>query len=71
MWSIALDILGTLDSARKGSVSPLSAVFALGDTRVHVCPSNSSDIPADVEAPVDETLSFVTALMIPNVNPDD
>ena len=68
--SIALDILGALDSAREGSMSPPPAVFALGDSWVHVCPSYSSDIPADVKAPVDETLSFVTALMIPNVDPD-
>ena len=71
VWSIALDTLGTLDSAREGSMSPLPAVFALGDAQVHVCPSNSSDIPADIKAPVDKALSFVTALMIPNVDPDN
>ena len=71
VWSIALDTLGTLDFAREGSVSPLLAVFALGDAWVHVCSSNSSDIPADVKALVDEALSFVTTLMIPNVDPDD
>ena len=71
VWSIALDTLGTLDSAREGSMSPLPAVFALGDAQVHVRPSNSSDIPADVKAPVDKALSFVTALIIPNVDPDN
>ena len=69
--SIALNTLGVLDSAREDSVFPLPAVFALGDSRVHVHPSYGSDIPTDVKAPVDEALSFVTALMIPNVNPDD
>jgi len=68
--SIALDALGALDSAREGSMSPLPAIFALEDSRVHVCPFYSSDIPANVKAPIDETLSFVTALMIPNVDPD-
>ena len=71
VWSIALNALGTLDSAREGSMSPLSAVFVLEDAQVHVCPSNSSDILADIEAPVDEALSFVTTLMIPNVDPDN
>jgi len=71
VWSIALDTLGTLDSAREGSVSSLPAVFALGDAWVHVHPSNSSNIPANIEALVDEALSFVTALMISNVDPDD
>ena len=51
-------------------MSPLPAVFALGDSWVHVHPSYSSNIPADVKAPVDEVLSFVTTLMIPNVDPD-
>ena len=71
VWSIALDVLGILDSAKEGSVSPLPVVFALGNAQVHVCPSNSSNIPADVKALVDEALSFVTALMIPNVDPDN
>jgi len=68
--SIALDTLGALDSAREGSMSPLPAIFALGDSQVHVHPSYSSNIPADIKAPIDEALSFVTTLMIPNVNPD-
>ena len=68
--SIALDALGALYSAREGSVSPLLAIFALGDSWIHVRPSYSSDIPADVKAPIDEALSFVTALMIPSVDPD-
>jgi len=71
VWSIALDVLGALDSAREGSMSPLLAVFALGNSWIHVCPSYGGDIPADVKALVDETLSFVTALMIPNIDPDD
>ena len=69
--SIALNALGALDSAREGSMFPLPAVFALENSWVHVCPSYGGDIPADVKAPVDEALSFVTALMIPNVDPDD
>jgi len=51
-------------------MSPLPAIFALGDSQVHVHPSYSSNIPADIKAPIDEALSFVTTLMIPNVNPD-
>ena len=69
--SIALNTLGALDSAREGSVFPLPAVFALGDSQVHVRPSYGGNIPADVKVLVDEALSFVTALIIPNVNPDD
>ena len=71
VWSIALDTLGTLDSAKEDSMSSLPAVFALEDAWVHVCLSNSSNIPTNVKAPVDEGLSFVTALMIPNVDLDN
>ena len=61
----------TLDSARKGCVSPPPAVFALGHAWIHVSPSDSSDIPANVKAPIDKALSFASALIIPNVNPDN
>ena len=71
VWAIAFDTLEALDSAREGCVTPPPAVFALGYTRVHVCPSNSSDIPANVKAPIDEALSFASTLVIPNVDLDN
>ena len=71
VWAIAFDTLEALDSAREGSMSPLSAVFVLEDAQVHVCPSNSSDIPANVKAPIDEALSFASTLVIPNVDLDN
>ena len=69
MRTIALDVFGTLDSAGKGCVSLLPAIFALGYTWVHVSPSDSSDISANIKAPIDGALSFASALIIPNVNP--
>ena len=69
MRTIALDAFGTLDSAGKGYVSPLLAIFVLGHTWVHVSPSYSSDIPANVKVLIDKALSFASALIIPNVNP--
>ena len=71
VWTIALDILGALDFAREDCVFPPPAVFALGYAWVHVRPSNSSDISANVKALIDEALSFASALMIPNVDPDN
>jgi len=68
VWTIVLDTLGALDSAREGCVSPPPAVFALGHAWVYVGPSNSSDIPANVKAPIDEALSFASTLVIPNAN---
>jgi len=71
VWFIVLDTLGALDSAKEGSMSPLPAVFTLGDSWVYVRPSYGGNIPANVKALVDEALSFVTALMIPNIDPDN
>jgi len=71
VWTIALDALGALDSAREDCMTPPPAVFALGHAWVHVGPSNSSDILANVKAPIDEALSFASALVIPNVDPDN
>jgi len=51
-------------------MTPLLAIFALGDTRVHVCSSDCSDVVAYVEASVDEEFCILTALNIPNVDPN-
>jgi len=51
-------------------VSPLPAIFALGDSRVHVCSSYGSDISANVKAPINKALSFAATLVIPDVNPN-
>jgi len=71
VWTIVLDTLGALDSVREGYVTPPPAVFTLGHAWVHISPSNSSNIPANVKALIDEALSFASALVIPNVDPDN
>jgi len=71
VWTIALDTLGALDSAREGCMTPPPAVFALGHVWVHISPFNSSNIPANVQAPIDEALSFTSTLVIPNVDLDN
>ena len=71
VWTVALDTLRTLDFARKGCMSPPPAVFALGHAWVHVSPSDSSNIPANVKALIDEVPSFASTLIVPNVDPDN
>ena len=51
-------------------MTSLPAIFALGDTWVHVCSSDCSDVVTYVEASVDEKFCVLTALHIPNVDPD-
>jgi len=49
-------------------VTPLPAIFALGNTWVHVCSSDCSNVAAYVEASVDEKFCVLTTLNIPDVN---
>jgi len=51
-------------------MTPLPAIFALGDTWVHVCSLDCSNVVAYVEASVDEKFCVLTALNIPNVDPN-
>ena len=69
--AITFDAFGTLNSARKSGMSPFPTVFILWDTRVHISSFYSGDIPSYIEALIDQTLCFASALDIPNVNPND
>jgi len=71
MQSVAFDALCPLYPVRKSQMSPLPAVFALGNSRVHVCSPDSSNVVADVEAPINEHFSVMTALNVPYINPDN
>ena len=68
---IAFDAFGSLDSTRECGMPPLPAIFALGDSWIHICSSNRSDIVAHIEAPVNEEFSILPALYIPNINPNN
>jgi len=70
VWSIALDAFCPLDSTRESCMSPLLAIFALGDSWVHVCSSYGSDISANIKAPINKALSFAATLVIPDVDPN-
>ena len=51
-------------------MTPLPAVLALGNSRVHVCASNSRDVVAYVKTSIYEHFSIFTTLDIPYVDPD-
>jgi len=44
----------TLKSTCKGGMTSLSAILTLWDTRIHIGPSDSCNVTADVEASVDK-----------------
>jgi len=69
--TITLNAFSSLYFAQEYSVSPLPAVFALEDTRIHICTSNSSDVAFYIEASINQLLHFLTTLNILNVYPDD
>jgi len=52
--TIALNAFGPLDATRESGVTPFPAIFALGNSRVHVGSSDCSDVIAHVEASVDK-----------------
>ena len=49
-------------------MAPLPTVLALRDTWVCVGTSNGSDVASNIEASVDDVLSYRTALGIPDVH---
>jgi len=52
-------------------MTPFLAVLALEYSWVHIHTPNSCYVASDIEAPVDQFFSFITALNIPNVKPDN
>ena len=52
-------------------MSPLPAVLALGNSRIHACASNCRNVIPYVKAPINEHFGIFTTLYIPNVDPDD
>ena len=68
---ITFDAFGPSDSARECGVSPFPAVFTLGDSRIHVRSSDRGDILAHIEASVNEKFGVLSALHIPNIDPND
>ena len=68
MWTIAFDILRSLNSARHSGVPLFPIIFTLWNTRVYVSSSDSSDIPSHIKVLIDKSFGLTPALNIPNVN---
>ena len=60
-----------LKAVCEGSMTPLPAVLALWDTRIHVHPFNSSNKATNVEASIYKFFGCRSILWIPDVDPDD
>jgi len=66
--TITLDAFRALYSAQESGVAPFPAVLVLGNSWVHVCSPDSSDVLSNVKAPVDEHLGICPTLDIPNID---
>ena len=71
VWTIVLNVLQFLNLISKSGMTPFSAVFALGGTNIHVCIMNGQNIASNIEAPVNQILSFLYTLGIPNIYLND
>ena len=71
VWTVALDAFSSLNVTQKGEVSPLSAILALENSQIHIHISNSGDVIAHIEVPVNEKFSIFSTLNIPDVNPNN
>ena len=52
-------------------MAPFPAILALGDTWVHIGSLNGYNVPANIEASIDEHFSFAATLNISYVYPDN
>jgi len=68
MWAIIFYTSWLLSSTSEGGIFPLSVIFSLGNSRVHVCILYHSNMASYVEALINERLSWSTILWIPNIN---
>ena len=68
--SIALGTSGDMRTTAEYRVAPLPTVLVLRDTWVHVSTSNGSNVASNIEASVDDVLSYRTALEIPDIHPN-
>jgi len=62
VWTIVLQAFHTLNVASQDSITPLLAVFTLGDTGVHVSTSDNSNESTNIEALLNEFLCCQTVL---------
>ena len=62
---------GTMGTAGKGGVTPLPAVVALENTRVHRGTSDGGDASSEVEGLINNRFGLGAVLRIPDVGPDD
>ena len=68
--SVALGASEDMRTTAECRVAPLPTVLALRDTWVRVGTSNGSDVASNIEASVDDVLSYRTALGISDVHPN-
>ena len=70
MRAVAFHVSCSLNPARQGGVTPFPTILAKWYSRVHVCASDGGDEVSYIETSVNEHFGILTALDVPNVDPD-
>ena len=68
MWAIAFDTFCPLYSTNTSSVTPFPAVFALGNTWIHVGAAHDSNEPSNVKSLVNKRFGLRATLRIPYID---
>ena len=69
MGTITLSAFRSLNVTDFCQVTPLLAIFALGDARVHVGTPHYSNNVSDIESSVNDFPGIATILVVPNIDP--
>jgi len=68
MWTIVLNILQSLSPTGESSMFLFLEIFALEDFKIQICFLNSYNMTFYIEASVDQILSLIFTLGIPNIH---
>jgi len=68
VWAIIFYAPGLLKSTYISSMFLFPTILALEDFWIHICTMNSANVATNVEASVNEALSFCTALSVPYID---
>jgi len=68
--AVTFNAFCSLNPTQQDGVTPFPAILTKWDARVHVCTSDGGNEVFYVETPVSEHFRILTALNIPNVDPN-
>lgn len=68
--AVAFNASCSLNPVQQGGVTLFPAILAKRNARIHVCASDGGNEVSYIETPVNKHFRILTALNVPNVDPD-